>query len=146
MAEACICAVCQNAAGDVVGNLFSKILSLVSDPITLVLKCNNNVDNLKQQADELKLRKGTADDDVDVVRRGGKEITQELKNWLTSADSLIEFADNLAADAEENAKKKCFFGLCLNPISRYRLSKKAKEKSEAIVDLVGKPCVLNLPS
>ncbi|GLT62205.1 hypothetical protein SLA2020_348600 [Shorea laevis] len=146
MAAACICAVCQNAAGNVVGNLFGKILSLISDPITFVLKCNNNVGNLKQRADELKLRKGTADGCVDVFYRRGEGITPELKNWLPNANSLIEAADKLTADAEENAKKKCFFGLCLNPISRYQLSKKAKENSEAIVDLLRKPCVLNLPN
>ncbi|GKV25956.1 hypothetical protein SLEP1_g35329 [Rubroshorea leprosula] len=140
MAETCVCAVCQNAAGNVVGNLFSKILSLISDPITFVLKCNNNVDNLKRRADELKLRKGSADGCVDVFYRRGEEITQELKNWLPNANSLIEAADKLTADAEENAKKKCFFGLCLNPISRYQLSKNAKENSEAIVHLLGKPC------
>ncbi|GLT62203.1 hypothetical protein SLA2020_348580 [Shorea laevis] len=145
MAEACICAVCQNAAGNVVGNLFGKILSRISDPITLVLKCNNNVDNLKQRAVELKLKKGTADDYVDVVHRRGEEIGQELKTWLTSANNLTEAADKLAADAEENAEKKCFFGLCLNPISRYQLSNKAKENSEAIVDLVGKACGFDLP-
>ncbi|GLT35621.1 hypothetical protein SLA2020_100580 [Shorea laevis] len=144
MGEACICAVCQNATGNVVGNLFGKILSRISDPITLVLKCNNNVDNLKQRAVELKLKKGTADDYVDVVHRRGEEIGQELKTWLTSANNLTEAADKLAA-AEENAKKKCFFGLCLNPISRYQLSNKAKENSEAIVDLVGKACGFDLP-
>ncbi|GKV27873.1 hypothetical protein SLEP1_g36993 [Rubroshorea leprosula] len=113
MAEACICAVCQNAAGDVVGNLFCKIVSPISNPITGVLQFNNNVDNLKQRADELKYRKGTADDCVDVVHRKGEEITQELENWLRSANSLIEDAEKLAADAEklaadaeENAKKK----------------------------------------
>ncbi|GLT52107.1 hypothetical protein SLA2020_254680 [Shorea laevis] len=72
--------------------------------------------------------------------------SHELKNWLPNANSLIEAAHKLTADAEENAKKKCFFGLCLNPISRYQLSKNAKENSEAIVDLLGKPCVLNLPN
>ncbi|GLT52128.1 hypothetical protein SLA2020_254840 [Shorea laevis] len=144
MAEACICAVCQNAAGDVVGNLFCKIVSPISNPVIGVLQFNNNVDNLKQRADELKLRKGTADDYVDVIHRSGEEITQELKDWLRRANSLMEEADKLAADAKENAKN-CFFGLCLNPISRYQLSKKAKKNSETIVDLVGKPCVLNLP-
>ncbi|GLT52112.1 hypothetical protein SLA2020_254720 [Shorea laevis] len=145
MAEACICAVCQNGAGNVVGNSFCKILSLISDPITLVLKCNNNVDNLKQRAVELKLRKGTAGDYVDVVHRRGEEIGQELENWLTSANNLTETADKLAVDAEENAKKKCFFGLCLNPISRYQLSKKAKENSEAIVHLVGQASEFDFP-
>ncbi|GLT87844.1 hypothetical protein SLE2022_059030 [Rubroshorea leprosula] len=145
MAEACICAVCQNAAGNVVGKLFCKILCPISNPITLVRNCNNNINNLKQRADDLRLRKGTADDYVDRVQRRGEEIGLELENWLTSANNLTKDADRLAADAEGNAKKKCFFGLCLNPISRYQLSKKAKENSEAIVDLVGKACGFGLP-
>ncbi|GKV47763.1 hypothetical protein SLEP1_g54629 [Rubroshorea leprosula] len=146
MAEACICAVCQNAAGNVVGKLFCKILSPISNPITLVRNCNNNINNLTQRADELKLKKVTADDYVDLVHRRGQEIVQELEDWLTSAYNLTKDADRLAADSEGNAKKKCFFGLCLNPISRYQLSKNAKENSEAIVHLLGKPCVPNLPN
>ncbi|GLT87851.1 hypothetical protein SLE2022_059090 [Rubroshorea leprosula] len=145
MAEACICAVCQNAAGNVVGKLFCKLVSPISNPITLVRNCNNNINNLKQRAVELKLKKVTADNYVDLVHRRGEEIGQELENWLTSANNLTKDADILAANAEGNAKKKCFFGLCLNPISRYQLSKKAKENSEAIVDLVGKACGFDLP-
>ncbi|GLT52113.1 hypothetical protein SLA2020_254730 [Shorea laevis] len=144
---------CQNAAGNFVGNLFSEIFTLISKPIILVIKCNNNVDYLKNKVAELKDKRETAKKYADTVERRGQEIIPELRNWLTRANNCIEAAeklvpdaaDKLLADAEGNAEKKCFFGLCLNPKSRYQLSKKAEENSEVIVDLVNKACGFNLP-
>ncbi|GKV27867.1 hypothetical protein SLEP1_g36987 [Rubroshorea leprosula] len=153
MAEPCLCAVCQNAAGNFVGNLFSGIFTLISKPIILVIKCDNNVDYLKNKVAELKNKRETAKKYDETVERRGEEIIPELRNWLTRANNCIEAAEKLVPDAAEklvpdaegNAKKKCFFGLCLNPKSRYQLSKKAKENSEVIVDLVNKAREFDLP-
>ncbi|GLT76983.1 hypothetical protein SLA2020_486130 [Shorea laevis] len=145
MPEPCFCAFCQNAAGNFVGNLFSGIFTLISKPIILVFKCDNNVDHLKNKVAELKDEKDTAENYAEALERRGDEIVQKLRNWLTSANNLIEAAEKLVADAEGKAEKKCFFGRCLNPKSRYQLSKKAEENSEVIVDLVNKACGFNLP-
>ncbi|GKV44810.1 hypothetical protein SLEP1_g51962 [Rubroshorea leprosula] len=142
-----------NAAGNLVGNLFSGIFTLISKPVILVIKCDNNVDYLKNKVAELKDKRETAKKYAETVERRGEEIMPELRNWLTRANNCIEAAEKLVpdaaeklvADAEGNAKKKCFFGLCLNPKSRYQLSKKAKENSEVIVDLVNKAREFDLP-
>ncbi|GLT41409.1 hypothetical protein SLA2020_154750 [Shorea laevis] len=189
MPDPCFCAFCQNAAANFVGSLFSEIFTLISEPIILVIKCDNNVDYLKKKVAELKGEKEAVENYAETVERRGEQITPKLRNWLTRANNCIEAAEKLVADAAEklvadaaeklvadtadaaeklvadaaeksladtaeilvadaegNAKKKCFFGPCINPKSRYQLSKKAKENSEAIVDLLGKPCVLNLPN
>ncbi|GLT36875.1 hypothetical protein SLA2020_112220 [Shorea laevis] len=145
MAEPCLCAVCQNAAGNFVGNLFSGIFTLISKPIILVIKCDNNVDYLKNKVAELKDEKDTAGNYAEAMDRRGEQIVQRLRNWLTSANARIEAADKLVADAEGNAKKKCFFGLCLNPKSRYQLSQKAEENSKTIDKLVNEAREFNLP-
>ncbi|GLT87866.1 hypothetical protein SLE2022_059230 [Rubroshorea leprosula] len=152
---------CQNAAANFVGNLFSGIFTLITKPIILVIQCDNNVDYLKKKVAELKDKRETAEKYAQTAERGGEVIVPELRNWLTTANNCIEAAkklvpdaaeklvadaaDKLVADAEGNVKKKCFFGLCLNPKSRYQLSKKAKENSEDIVDLVDKARGFNLP-
>ncbi|GLT60015.1 hypothetical protein SLA2020_328050 [Shorea laevis] len=145
MPEPCFCAFCQNAAGNFVGNLFSGIFTLISKPIILVIKCDNNVDYLKNKVAELKDEKDTAENYAEAVDRRGEQIVQRLRNWLTSANARIEAADKLVADAEGNAKKKCFFGLCLNPKSRYQLSQKAEENSKTIDKLVNEAREFNLP-
>ncbi|GLT62202.1 hypothetical protein SLA2020_348570 [Shorea laevis] len=144
---------CQNAAANFVGNLFSGIFTLISKPIILVIKCDNNVDYLKNKVAELKDERETVENYAEAVDRRGEQIAQKVRNWLTRANNCIEAAEKLVADtaaklvadAEGNAKKKSFFGLCLNPKSRYQLSKKAKENSEAIAELVNEARGFNLP-
>ncbi|GLT52132.1 hypothetical protein SLA2020_254870 [Shorea laevis] len=144
MAEPCFCAVCQNAAGNFVGNLLSEIFTLISKPIILVFKCDNNVDYLKNKVAEIKDEKDTTENYAEAVERRGEKIVPKLRNWLTSANDRIEAAEKLVADAEGNAKKRCFFGLCLNPKSRYQLSKKAEENSMTIDKLVNEARGFNL--
>ncbi|GLT36300.1 hypothetical protein SLA2020_106880 [Shorea laevis] len=134
MAAFC-CAVAQNALGNVAGNLVGRILKLTSNPIILVFKMKANVDNLKKQVAELKEEKERVEHYAQAAERRGEEIEQKLKNWLNGAGKFIEAAEKIE-DNEENAKKKCFFGMCLNPLSRYKLSKKAVEDSMDIADLV----------
>ncbi|GKV44817.1 hypothetical protein SLEP1_g51967 [Rubroshorea leprosula] len=175
MPEPCCCAFCQNAAANFVGNLFGVIFTLISKPIILVFKCDNNVDSLKKKVAELKDKRETAKTFAETVERRGEEIVPELRNWLTRADNCIEAAEELVAhaaeklvadadadaaeilvadadaaeilvaDAEGNAEKKCFFGPCLTTKSRYQLSKKAEENSKTIDKLVIQARGFNLP-
>ncbi|GLT95533.1 hypothetical protein SLE2022_132110 [Rubroshorea leprosula] len=142
MAAFC-CAVAQNALGNVAGNLVGRILKLTSNPIILVFKMKANVDNLNQQVAKLKEEIDLVEHYTLAVERGGEEIVQKLKNWLDGAGEFIEVA-NTIEDDEEKAKKKCFFGMCLNPLSRYKLSKKALKDSKDIADLVGRAREFNL--
>ncbi|GKV27880.1 hypothetical protein SLEP1_g37000 [Rubroshorea leprosula] len=144
---------CQNAAANFVGNLFSGIFTLITKPIILVIQCDNNVDYLKNKVAELKDKRETAKKYAETVQRRGEEIVPELRNWLTRADNCIEAAEKLVADAAEklvadaegNASKKCFFGPCLTPKSRYQLSKNAEENSKTIDKLVDEAREFNLP-
>ncbi|GLT32034.1 hypothetical protein SLA2020_067280 [Shorea laevis] len=156
MSDPCCCAFCQNAAANFVGNLFGDILTLISKPIILVIKCDSNVGYLKNKVAELKREKEAVENFAGAVGRRGEQITQKLSDWLTETNNRTEAAEklvahaadgaeNLVADAEGNAKKKHFFGLCFNPKTRYQLSKKAKENSEAIDKLVNEARGFNLP-
>ncbi|GLT60014.1 hypothetical protein SLA2020_328040 [Shorea laevis] len=145
MAEPFICPVFQNCAGNVLTKLFDGIFTLISNPINRVRKCNDNVDNLKKKVTELKGEKETLEKFAGAVDRRGEKIDPKLGNWVTSANECIEAADVLVANAEESAKKKCFFGLCLNPKSRYQLSKEAEENCNAVTELVNEARRLNLP-
>ncbi|GLT62360.1 hypothetical protein SLA2020_350050 [Shorea laevis] len=156
MSDCCFCAFCQNAAANFVGNLFGEIFNPISKPIILVLKCDNNVDYLKNKVAELKREKEAVENFAGAVGRTGEQITPKLSDWLAGANNCIEAAEKLVpdaadaaeklvADAEGNAKKKCFFGPCLNPKSRYQLSKKAEENSKTIDKLVNEAREFKLP-
>ncbi|GLT36305.1 hypothetical protein SLA2020_106930 [Shorea laevis] len=123
--------VVQNAFGNVAGNWIDRSLNRISYPIILVFKMKSNVEKLKGQVAELKEGIDNVEQEAQAAEREGKEIVQRLKTWLNEAGKFIEAA-NTIEDDEEKAKKKCFFGMCLNPLSRYKLSKRAEEDSQKI--------------
>ncbi|GLT36288.1 hypothetical protein SLA2020_106770 [Shorea laevis] len=141
MAEAFCVPVVQNALGTVVGNWIDRILE--RNPIILVFKVKSNVDKLKEQVAKLQEEIDHVEHCTHAAERKGKEIVQKLKNWRDAADKFVEAA-NTIEDDEEKAKKKCFFGMCLNPRSRYKLSKKAVQNSKNIAEHVRNAREFNL--
>ncbi|GKV02424.1 hypothetical protein SLEP1_g14861 [Rubroshorea leprosula] len=135
MAEACCVPVVQNVLVTVVGNWIDR--GLERNPIILVFKMKSNVDKLKEQVAELREDIDHVERETQAVERRGEHTVPKLKTWLNEAGKFIEAA-NTIEDDEEKAKKKCFFGMCLNPLSRYRLSKKAVEDSQKIARHVQK--------
>ncbi|GKU87391.1 hypothetical protein SLEP1_g1792 [Rubroshorea leprosula] len=59
---------------------------------------------------------------------------------MAKADEYVtEKAKRLRDELEEKAMKRCFMGLCLNPVARHKLSKKAGEDAIAVDQLVQQP-------
>ncbi|GLT36287.1 hypothetical protein SLA2020_106760 [Shorea laevis] len=141
MAGAFCVPVVQNALGTVVGNWIDRILG--RNPIILVFKMKANVEKLKGQVAELKGEIDHVEHYTQAAERKGKEIVQKLKNWRDAAVKFVEAAETVEDD-EEKAKKKCFFGMCLNPLSRYKLSKNAVQNSKNIAEHVRNAREFNL--
>ncbi|GKU88241.1 hypothetical protein SLEP1_g2527 [Rubroshorea leprosula] len=144
MAEAFGIAVAENAAGTVAGSWIDRSLKRILNPIILVVNWKANVENLKKQVAELKEEVQRVEHQTQAAERRGEEIEQMLKTWLTKTSKFIE-AENTVEDDEEKPRKKCFFGICINPLSRYRLSKQSVEDSKDVADLLRKACGFNLP-
>ncbi|GKV48348.1 hypothetical protein SLEP1_g55170 [Rubroshorea leprosula] len=141
MAEAFCVPFVQNALGTVVGNRIDRILQ--RNPIILVFKMKSNVDNLKEQVAKLKEEIGHVAQETQAAEGRVEGPVKKLETWLDEARKFIEAA-NTIEDDEEKAKKKCFFGMCLNPLSRYKLSKRAEEDSQKIAKHVQKVPGFNL--
>ncbi|GLT29579.1 hypothetical protein SLA2020_044360 [Shorea laevis] len=78
--------------------------------------------------------------DVDEAEQRAEEIELEVTNWMANADKhLTEEAKKQRHQLEAKAMKRCFMGLCLNPVARYKLSKKAEEDAIAVDQLVQQP-------
>ncbi|GKV44023.1 hypothetical protein SLEP1_g51254 [Rubroshorea leprosula] len=125
------------AGGKCAEHLVETTINLISQPITLVYKRSDNVRNLKDKLALLTDRRESVQHDVTDGERKAEEIEQEVKNWMSKADDYITGEAKKSWDElEEKAKKRCFLGLCLNPKSLYRLSKKAEEDALAVGQLL----------
>ncbi|GKV45624.1 hypothetical protein SLEP1_g52685 [Rubroshorea leprosula] len=121
----------------VVENLVDRILNFILNPITaritVVRKCNENVENLKSEIERLKDEKKLVENYKADVGRKGEVIDDTVQTWLTKAEEFIEAAEERVGVGDEFAKKECFFRLCPNSIPRYKLSKEAEKSSSDIV-------------
>ncbi|GLT95663.1 hypothetical protein SLE2022_133310 [Rubroshorea leprosula] len=117
--------------------LVEKTINLISKPITLIYKWSDNVRNLNDKLAQLTNRRESVQHDVSDAERKAEEIEQEVKNWMSKADNYITGEAKKSLDElEDKAKKRCFLGLCLNPKSLYRLSKKAEQDAPAVGQLL----------
>ncbi|GKV48350.1 hypothetical protein SLEP1_g55172 [Rubroshorea leprosula] len=143
MAGAFCVPVVQNALGTVAGNWIDRSLKRISYPIILVFKMKANVEKLRKQVEKLEEELDHVERCTQDAERRGEEMALKHKNWRDAACKFIEAA-NTIENGEEKAKKKCFFGMCLNPWSRYKLSKKAVEDSQKIAEHAQKVPGFNL--
>ncbi|KAK0584452.1 hypothetical protein LWI29_013521 [Acer saccharum] len=100
-------------------------------------KCQSNIDCLKKQVEKLEDLRGRVKHEVDEAERQGDGIENDVSKWLNSVDEFIQGVKKTIIEDEENAKKRCFIGLCPNLMMRYSLSKKAANKTKDGVVLFG---------
>ncbi|KAK5787199.1 hypothetical protein PVK06_041852 [Gossypium arboreum] len=84
---------------------------------------------LKDKRDRLLL-------DVDAAEKNGEDIYPEVNSWLAKADKMTDSELKEVKGLEDEAKSKCFIGLCPNFKARYQLSKKAEEDAAAVDELL----------
>ncbi|XP_058006713.1 disease resistance protein At4g27190-like [Hevea brasiliensis] len=92
-------------------------------------------ETLHHEAEQLMNKRLKLQQSVDEAKRKGEEIYESVDKWLIEAGKAIEEADEFI-QGEEQAKKRCFVGLCPDLKTRYLLSKKAEKKALAIDKLV----------
>ncbi|KAG4123418.1 hypothetical protein ERO13_D11G325233v2 [Gossypium hirsutum] len=122
----------SNLVTGVVGYLFQKIkrnFSYVFHHRTMVLDFEKKVEMLKDKRDRVLL-------DVDAAQNNGETIYPDVNNWLMKVDDMIISELNKVKSLEDEAKNKCFIGLCPNFKAFYQLSKKAEEDAGAVDELL----------
>ncbi|GLT95549.1 hypothetical protein SLE2022_132250 [Rubroshorea leprosula] len=129
---------CEQVADCLIDRILDFILKPITARITVVRKCNENVEKLKSEVEKLKDEKKRMENHMKDAGRRGEVIDDTVKPWLTNADDFIKAAEEPVRDGDEFAKKECFFRLCPNPIHRYKLSKKAEKNSQDIVQHLNK--------
>ncbi|KAF2306672.1 hypothetical protein GH714_020324 [Hevea brasiliensis] len=99
----------------------------ISYPFTYKTK----VERLQDEAQQLNSKRDRLQQSVADASRRGEEIYDDVSKWLISAGKAIQEAEQLI-QAKEQAKERCFIGLCPNLKTRYHLSKKAEKKASLI--------------
>ncbi|XP_016729430.2 probable disease resistance protein At4g27220 [Gossypium hirsutum] len=74
--------------------------------------------------------------DVDAARKNDENIYSEVNTWLAKAYTMIGSELKEVKGLEDEAKNKCFIGLCPDFNARYQLSKKAEEGAGAVDELL----------
>ncbi|KAH1084299.1 hypothetical protein J1N35_024060 [Gossypium stocksii] len=122
----------SNLITGVVGYFFQKIklnFSYVCHHRTMVLDFEKKVEMLKDKRDRVLL-------DADAAQKNGETIYPDVNNWLMKVDDMIISELNKVKGLDDEAKNKCFIGLCPNFKARYQLSKKAEEDAAAVDELL----------
>ncbi|XP_058007404.1 uncharacterized protein LOC110653611 isoform X2 [Hevea brasiliensis] len=91
----------------------------------------SKVETLHREAEQLKNKRLKLQQSVDEATRKGEEIYESVNKWMIDAGKAIEKAEEFI-QAEEQAEKRCFVGLCPDLKTRYLLSKEAEKKALAI--------------
>ncbi|KAK4284302.1 hypothetical protein QN277_001156 [Acacia crassicarpa] len=120
--------------------IVSKLGEMLVDPVTSQVKhmihCDKNINQMKNELNNLEDRKLAIEGMVDVDRRNGRCIAQNVEYWLDQVDSITENESLKVYDDElVNMNKKCLNGLCPNLVFRYSLSKKARKITQDLVSL-----------
>ncbi|XP_044466116.1 uncharacterized protein LOC123196240 isoform X2 [Mangifera indica] len=108
---------------------------LIGNPFSSLHNYKTNFENLKAQVEKHNLVKQRVLHKIEVARRNGEEIDQEVQDWMINVNKLIDEANKIIPD-EGKGKKRCFGGLCPNLGIRHQLSKKAENKVKAMVLLL----------
>ncbi|TYI03869.1 hypothetical protein ES332_A11G372700v1 [Gossypium tomentosum] len=122
----------SNLVTGVVGYVFQKIrrnFSYVCRYRRMVSGFEKKVETLKDKRDRVLL-------DVDAARKNDENIYPEVNSWLAKADKMIDSELKEVKGLQDEAKNKCFIGLCPNFNARYQLSKKAEEGAGAVDELL----------
>ena len=118
----------------------AKVSEYLVDPVVRPLgylfSYRTNIEDLSEKVEKLRYAMDRQQHSVDEAKRNGREIFDDVSNWLTRADGFIKDASKFLED-EKAARKSCFNGLCPNLKSRYQLSRAARKKAGDAVQIHG---------
>ncbi|MBA0860891.1 hypothetical protein Goshw_022240 [Gossypium schwendimanii] len=122
----------SNLVTGVLGYLFQKIkrnFSSVCHHRTIVFDFEKKVEMLKDKRDRILL-------DIDAAEKNGETIYPNVNRWLLKVDNMINLEVSLVKGLEDDAKDKCFIGLCPNVKARYQLRKKTEDGASSVDELL----------
>ncbi|TYI03871.1 hypothetical protein ES332_A11G372900v1 [Gossypium tomentosum] len=127
-----ITATASNLVAGVVGYVFQK----VKRNFRYVWRYRRMVSGFEKKVETLRDKRDGVLLDVVAAEKNGENIYPEVNTWLAKADKMTDSELKEVKGLEDEAKNKCFIGLCPNFKARYQLSKKAGEDAAAVDELL----------
>ncbi|XP_031276689.1 disease resistance protein At4g27190-like [Pistacia vera] len=125
----------SSVVGSITGSITDCLFGAAGRHLGYLFHYNDNIGTLENQAKKLAGIRERVQGYIDAAARNLEIIETDVQNWMTEVDKISAEAAKFLED-EVNANKRCLNGWCINPRSRYRFSKEAKDKNVAISQLL----------
>ncbi|KAJ9174765.1 hypothetical protein P3X46_013371 [Hevea brasiliensis] len=113
-----------SVAVEIIKPLVAPMVAPIRRHIGYLTGYERNINNLKEELQKLKSKKTVVD---------AGHTPYSIIQWQKQVDDIIKKGDEFFQN-----ENKCFNTNCPDPMSRYSLSKKAKEMTETVLDLLKK--------
>ncbi|KAK8589345.1 hypothetical protein V6N12_023745 [Hibiscus sabdariffa] len=115
-------------------------LTPIKNHIGYVFNHRSKLQLLRERVERLKDAMEAIQHYVDDAQRNGEEILDDVREWLFRAEEMIHEVTHVMVEEAETAENKCFFGLCPNVLSRYKLARIADRQTMAISQFLAQHC------
>ncbi|XP_028755724.1 disease resistance protein At4g27190-like [Neltuma alba] len=112
------------------------VLDLTWEQLLYLIHYRRNIRHFDEQLKELILKRCSIQHRIDEATNNVEPIEEEVLHWLLQVDGISMKVRKLQEKSQ--AKTECSITSCPNPWLRYKLSKKAKEIAQEVVEICGK--------
>ncbi|KAL5986013.1 hypothetical protein ACLOJK_028003 [Asimina triloba] len=121
----------MDTVGSIVTDIGAALLQPAQHHAQYLFCSKQNVKKLKSKVDELGVLKNDIQGRLNIARRKGEVIRNEVLRWVSSVDAV----EAAFARLDDGAKHGCFMCLSLNCSTAYNLGKKAAKEMAHVVRL-----------
>ena len=121
----------------IVPSIAECTVSPIKRQLSYAFNYKRKVKELQNQVKELTSQRNGLQQSAEADKRQGYTINDDVQKWLADANNAIRVAEELLR-GEEEAKRRCFFGLIPKFKKRYQLSKKAETQTSDIAVIQGR--------
>ncbi|KAF7146101.1 hypothetical protein RHSIM_Rhsim04G0053800 [Rhododendron simsii] len=118
----------ETILGKFVEKIVDTVFQSVGRHVGFMLQYKQNLKNLDDEENKLQKQRSSIQEKVDEANHRGEAINNNVLAWLKDADETRQGVVNFRNEKAEKENMLCFNFSCPNFISRYRLSKEAKDK------------------
>lgn len=119
----------------IVQKLGEMLVFPVTGQFKYMIHYDKNINNMKNELENLQDRKHIVEGIVDADRRNGLQIAPNVERWLNKVNNIENELQRVYRDELMNKNMKCLGGLCPNLVFRYSQSKGASKRTKDLVCL-----------
>ncbi|CAL5394265.1 unnamed protein product [Camellia sinensis] len=118
--------------GAIAGRIVEPVIQLVVHHVGFVFQYKKQQKKLEVEIKNLEEQRKQIEEKVDEAITCGEEVDEAVSNWLAEVEERVQ---KIKDDNTINENMQCFKFSCPDYISRYRMSKEAKNKMDEVKNL-----------